>query len=224
LHTPLAIVKSSLDNLDHQDLPDSAQPYLDRARDGAGRLGGLVRAMSESSRVERAIASAEAEDFDVRGLVAGCADGYRALLGARELRVNLPPQSLPFHGAPDLLAQALDKLFDNARSFSAADGWIAITLVSIEPGIVLRMANSGPLLPATMQDRLFDSLVSLRERSARGAGETPHLGLGLHVVRLVAELHNGIAAAANLADGSGVEFSLRLTGMPRRRLSEGERV
>jgi signal transduction histidine kinase len=75
-----------------------------------------------------------------------------------------------------------------------------------------------------MQDRLFDSLVSLRERSARGAGETPHLGLGLHVVRLVADLHNGIAAAANLADGSGVEFSLRLTGMPRRRLSEGERV
>ncbi len=219
LNTPLAIVKSSLDNLDHQNLPADAQPYLDRARDGAGRLGGIVRAMSESSRVERAIASAEAEDFDLRGLVAGCAEGYRALAGSREIRTGLPNAPQPFHGAPDLIAQALDKLFDNARSFSSEDGWIRIALDSDESGISLRMANSGPLLPNAMQDRLFDSLVSLRERSARGTGETPHLGLGLHVVRLVAELHRGQASAANLADGSGVEFGLHLAGMSRRRLA-----
>ena len=219
LNTPLAIVKSSLDNLDHQNLPTDAQPYLDRARDGAGRLGGIVRAMSESSRVERAIASAEAEDFDLRELVAGCAEGYRTLAGSRAIRTELPDTPLPFHGAPDLIAQALDKLFDNARSFSNEDGWIRIALDNDEAGIRLRMANSGPLLPAAMQDRLFDSLVSLRERSARGTGETPHLGLGLHVVRLVAELHRGKASAANLADASGVEFSLQLAGMGRRRLA-----
>ena len=222
LQTPLAIVKSSLDNLDHQNLPEASLPYLERARDGAGRLGGIVRAMSESSRVERAIASAEAEDFDLRALVSGCAEGYRVLAGARALRVSLPASPLPFHGAPDLIAQALDKLFDNARSFSAEDGWISITLEGSGAEVILRMANSGPLLPQAMQDRLFDSLVSLRERSARGVGETPHLGLGLHVVRLVAELHQGQASAANLADATGVEFSLRMSGMPRRRLSEGE--
>ncbi|MEZ5460183.1 ATP-binding protein [Dokdonella sp.] len=222
LNTPLAIVKSSLDNLDHQKMPDAAHAYLDRARDGAARLGGIVRAMSESSRVERAIASADAEDFDLRALVAGCAEGYRALAGGRDLRVDLPLAPLRFHGAPDLLAQALDKLFDNARSFSAEDGWIAIGLRSDELGVLLTMANSGPLLPQAMQERLFDSLVSLRERSIRSAGETPHLGLGLHVVRLVAELHNGRASAANLDDGRGVEFSLRLSGMPRRRFSESD--
>jgi signal transduction histidine kinase len=219
LNTPLAIVKSSLDNLDHQAMPDGAHAYLERARDGAARLAGIVRAMSESSRVERAIASAEAEDFDLRALVSGCAEGYRALSESRELRLDLPAASLPFHGAPDLIAQALDKLFDNARSFSTGDGWISISLERAEPGIVLRMANSGPLLPLEMQDRLFDSLVSLRERSARGAGETPHLGLGLHVVRLVAELHNGRASARNLDDGSGVEFNLKLGGMARRRIA-----
>jgi dedicated sortase system histidine kinase len=222
LNTPLAVVRSSLDNLDHAGLPDAARAYLDRARDGAGRLAGIVRAMSESSRVERAISSAEAEDFDVRALVAGCAEGYRALVDARELRVHLPPGAVPFHGAPDLLAQALDKLFDNARSFCPAQGWIALGLEIRDQAIILRMANSGPPLPAPMQERLFDSLVSLREHSARGAGEIPHLGLGLHVVRLVAELHQGKASAANLADGSGVEFSLRLSGMPRRRLSDGQ--
>jgi signal transduction histidine kinase len=223
LNTPLAIVRSSLDNLDHAGLPDAARAYLDRARDGAGRLAGIVRAMSESSRVERAIASAEAEDFDVRALVAGCADGYRALAGERELRVQLPQAPVPFHGAPDLLALALDKLFDNARSFCPPDGWIALGLEQRDETIVLRMANSGPALPEPMQERLFDSLVSLRERSARGAGEIPHLGLGLHVVRLVAELHRGGASAANLPAAAGVEFTLHLQGMPRRRLSEGNR-
>ena len=223
LNTPLAIVKSSLDNLDHQAMPDGAHAYLDRARDGVSRLGGIVRAMSESSRVERAIASAEAEDFDLRELVSGCAEGYRALSDGREIRLDLLAAPLRFHGAPDLIAQALDKLFDNARSFSARNGWIAISLEKSEPGVVLRMANSGPLLPQEMQDRLFDSLVSLRERSARGTGETPHLGLGLYVVKLVAELHNGQASARNLEDSLGVEFCLHMTGMLRRRLGEDER-
>jgi len=221
LNTPLAIVKSSLDNLDHHDLPATARPYLARARDGADRLGAIVRAMSEANRIERAIAGAEAEDFDLRALVAGCAESYRALAAPRELRLELPPAPLPFHGAPELVAQALDKLFDNACSFAPTDGWIALSLVGVaQAAPVIRVANAGPLLPAAMQERLFDSLVSVRERAAR-SGEAPHLGLGLYVVKLVAELHRGRASAGNLADGSGVEFSLAMQGMPRRRLSEG---
>jgi len=221
LNTPLAIVKSSLDNLDHQSLPIAARSYLARARDGADRLGVIVRAMSESSRIERAIASTDAEDVDLRALVAGCAESYRALAAPRELRVDLPAGPVPLHGAPDLIAQALDKLFDNACSFAPEQGWIALSLVRRDDaGATIRLANSGPLLPAAMQERLFDTLVSVRGSATRG-GEAPHLGLGLYVVRLVAELHRGSAAAANLADGSGVEFSLTLHGMPRRRLSEG---
>ncbi|MEO5622754.1 MAG: ATP-binding protein [Dokdonella sp.] len=215
LNTPLAIVKSSLDNLDHHDLPPAARPYLARARDGAQRLGAIVRAMSEANRMERAIAGADAEDFDMRALVAGCAEGYRALCATRELQVDLPSTAVPFHGAPDLIAQALDKLFDNACSFTPPDGWIALTLRPLKGRVAIVVANGGPLLQATMQERLFDSLVSLRERSTR-SGETPHLGLGLYVVRLVAELHRGSASAANLADASGVEFVLMLEGMPRR--------
>ena len=218
LNTPLAIVRSSLDNLDHQALPADARAYAARARDGAERLGKIVRAMSEASRIERAIAAAEAEDFDLGALVAGCAEGYRALAEGRELRVVLPATTLPFHGAPELIAQALVKLFDNARSFAPADGWIEIGLDARESGAEIRVANSGPLLPATMQERLFDSLVSVR--GAGGRGDTPHLGLGLYVVRLVAELHRGTASARNLADGGGVEFGMRLIGMPRRRLAE----
>lgn len=214
LHTPLAVVRSSLENLESQDLPDGAATYVDRARDGVTRLGAIVRAMSEASRMERAIASADAEDFDLRALLEGCAEGYRPLLGTRELKLLLPQASLPFHGAPELIAQALDKLVDNARSFCPADGWILLALAPSADGAVLAVANAGPPLPEAMQERLFDSLVSVRGASQRGDG-APHLGLGLSVVRLVAELHRGEARARNLPQGGGVEFRLTLRGMPR---------
>src|SRR6185437_7617166 len=117
LNTPLAIVKSSLDNLEHAlqeraALPDQAVPYLARARDGVARLGALVRAMSESSRMERSIEAAEPEDVDLCDVVRGCAEVYRPLIGARRLTCELPATALYLHGAPELIAQALDKLLD----------------------------------------------------------------------------------------------------------------
>ncbi|MEO9216450.1 MAG: ATP-binding protein [Rhodanobacter sp.] len=217
LNTPLAIVKSSLDNLEHAALPAEAQPYLARARDGVARLGALVRAMSESSRMERSITAAEPEDVDLRDVVRGCADAYRPLIGTRRLACELPTSAIKLHCAPELIAQALDKLLDNALSFTPHDGWLRLSLTATADGAEIELANQGPPLPAAMQGRLFDSLVSLRDKTT--PGDAPHLGLGLYVVRLVAERHGGIAFARNLDDGSGVAFSLRLHGMPRQRLS-----
>lgn len=221
LNTPLAIVKSSLDNLEHalqaQDrLPADAQPYLARARDGVARLGALVRAMSESSRMERSITAAEPEDVDLREVVRGCAEAYRPLIGTRRLACELPAGAINLHCAPELIAQALDKLLDNALSFTPPDGWLRLSLAATPDGAEIELANQGPPLPAAMQGRLFDSLVSLRDKAT--PGDAPHLGLGLYVVRLVAERHGGVASARNLDDGSGVAFSLRLHGMPRPRL------
>ena len=217
LNTPLAIVKSSLDNLEHAALPPEAQPYLARARDGVARLGALVRAMSESSRMERSIMAAEPEDVDLRDVVRGCADAYRPLIGPRRLDCVLPQSPLHLHCAPELVAQALDKLLDNALSFTPEQGWLRLTLHDKPDGAEIELANQGPLLPEAMQGRLFDSLVSLRDKAT--PGDAPHLGLGLYVVRLVAERHGGMASARNLDDGSGVAFTLQLHGMPRQRLS-----
>jgi signal transduction histidine kinase len=221
LNTPLAIVKSSLDNLEHalqaeQAMPPDAQPYMLRARDGVARLGALVRAMSEASRMERAIAAAEPEDVDLVAVVRGCSEAYRPLAGTRRLDTVLPDEPMMMHCAPELIAQALDKLFDNALSFTPDGGWLRLTLRATEHGAEIELANQGPSLPAAMQGRLFDSLVSLRDKAT--PGDAPHLGLGLYVVRLVAERHGGVAMARNLDDGDGVAFTLQLHGMPRQRL------
>jgi two-component system, OmpR family, sensor histidine kinase ChvG len=220
LQTPLAIVKSSLDNLDHQAVPADARTYLLRARGGAERLGAIVRAMSEASRMERAIGGVEGEDFDLAEVLRGCVEAYRPLAAPRRVESDLPSSKVTMHGAPELIAQALDKLVDNARSFAPEDGWIRLSLHATDDGATISVANSGPPLPPTMQDRLFDSLVSVRDaKVTRVRDEAPHLGLGLSVVRMIAELHRGEARARNLPDSSGVEFSLELRGIPRRSLA-----
>lgn len=217
MHTPLAIVRSSLDNLDHEPIGHEARVYSQRARDGAERLTSILRSMAAANRIEGAIASAEGEDFDLAALVRDYADAAQDLLAPRVLMLQAPPGRIGFHGAPDLIAQALDKLLDNARSFMPTDGWLRIGVEAQPEGALLRVANAGPPLPEKLQERMFDSLVSLRDAKLPREGEAPHLGLGLFVVRAVAELHRGEASASNLPDGSGVEFTLRLRGMPRRR-------
>lgn len=218
LQTPLAIVRSSLDNLDLAALPSEARPYVARARHGVERMGQLVRTMSEATRIEHAIAAAEHESFDLARLLGDVGAGYRDMLAPRRLRLDGLDAPCAFHGAPDLLVQAIDKLIDNARGFTPEDGEIGIALKRSARELLIEVTNTGPRLPEAMRHRLFDSLVSLRERS-RDADGAVHLGFGLHVVKLVATAHGGGAEAGNLDDGTGVVFRLRL---PVRRAPGGE--
>jgi two-component system sensor histidine kinase ChvG len=220
LNTPLAIVRTSLDNLDHAALPDDAKTYVDRARDGVERMGNLVRTMSEVTRIEHAIEAADAEDFDIAALFVDCAEAYRELLAPRVLRLELKTGSEPvnFRGAPELIVQALDKLVDNARGFCPPDGWVRLSLAREGDGVRVALANSGPTLPEAMRTQLFDSLVSLRDKPQRAEGGGAHLGFGLYVVKLIAELHRGRAEARNLAGGEGVEFVLHLRGIAENRI------
>ncbi|HEV7819712.1 MAG TPA: ATP-binding protein, partial [Burkholderiales bacterium] len=147
----------------------------------------------------------ERETFDANKVVAGCVEGYAAAYPQRRFVLSLPDAPLLLLGAPDLFAQMLDKLAANAVDFATADP-IEITL---EPGgtvAVLRFTNTGPLLPAAMKERLFESMVSVR---AERPTNEPHLGLGLYIVRQIAEFHGGTATASDRADGGGVTFELR---------------
>lgn len=69
------------------------------------------------------------------------------------------------------------------------------------------MSNQGPALPADIGEHIFDSMVSVREQDKQ---QQPHLGLGLYVARLIADYHQAQIKAENLADGSGVVFSLTI--------------
>jgi two-component system sensor histidine kinase ChvG len=206
LKTPLAITRSSLDNLSSQGLDPEAMRFLQRAREGVDRQTAIVRAMSEASRLEAAIGVAEWETVELAGMVQRCAEGYRIVNPDRSLLIQVPQEPLQVRCAPDLLAQALDKLVDNAMSLSGDEDEVTIILRSLDSHCELAVRNTGSSMPDELQERLFDSLVSLREKR----GSVPHLGLGLYIVRLVAVAHNGSVSAQNLPPGLGVEFLLKL--------------
>ncbi len=73
----------------------------------------------------------------------------------------------------------------------------------------LAVENAGPPLPEAATAGLFDSMVTLREPQAR-PDDRAHLGLGLYIVRLVAEFHGGRVRAENLGAGKGVRFEVEL--------------
>ena len=202
LRTPLAVVTTSLDNLEHEVKAPSAEVYLDRLRQGTQRLDAILAAMSEATQLEQAIQETAAQPFELAAVVESCCNAYRDVYREREIAHRCEVEKSRVLGSGELVAQLLDKLVDNAVSFSAPGSRIDVVLGESGDDLVLSVANRGPTLPAKMRGRLFDSLVSIREqRDGR-----PHLGLGLHIVALVADFHGGRCEADDLPDGSGVVF------------------
>jgi dedicated sortase system histidine kinase len=200
LRTPIAVVRSSLENL--KLAPADARVYIERAEEGLKRLGTILTRMSEATRLEQGLASVERERFDLAAVVSGCVEGYRLAYPGQSFELALPRDAAIASGSPDLAAQLLDKLVANAVDFSSAGEPIRVSLSVADGAALLSVENQGLPLPESMRGKLFDSMVSLRGRDAR-TGE-PHLGLGLYVARLIAEFHEGAIRAENLASGSGV--------------------
>ena len=207
LRTPIAVVKSSLDNLRLGPLPDDARVYIDRAQQGLDRLTHILTRMTEATRLEQSLGEAERQRFDLVKVVAGCVDGYRLAYKGRAIELELQQGGVFVDGAPELIAQMLDKLVANAAEFGSPGTAIVVRVSRVGLGVRIAVENEGPLLPEAMQGRLFDSMVSVRSEQG---GEEPHLGLGLYIVRLIAEFHRGSAAAENRSDGRGVVVSVTL--------------
>jgi signal transduction histidine kinase len=206
IRTPLTIVRSSLDNLESESVAPAARTYLNRAREGSERLNAILVAMGAATRVEEAIQGAERSRFDLRALMDSAAGAYRTGFPERQFTAELPDEPVLLAGAPDLIVQMLDKLVDNAVDFSPLNATITLRLSSDPAHAVIEVDNPGPELAGDGHSHLFESLWQSRS----GSDSRPHFGLGLYIVRLIAEFHGGTAEAHNLPDGSGVRFRIIL--------------
>jgi dedicated sortase system histidine kinase len=193
LRTPLTIVRSSLDNLESEGLRDDQQRYVTRAREGTQRLQSILSALGAAARVEESIKQAERMNFDLRELLSSAIAAYRDGFPQAHIAFEMPPDPCFIRGAPDLLVQLLDKLIENAVDFCPAAGIITVRLERVPGNYVLQVQNDGPPIPQALHGRLFESLFEQRQ----GRDDRPHFGLGLYIVRLVAEFHGGAAIAAN---------------------------
>ena len=203
LRTPLAVVRSSLDNADQAPATDQAH-YLQRARHGAERLEKILLRLREATGLEQAMRQAETVSFDIAALLRLQTAGLRGTYPSARLVLSGADAVIPVRGVPDLISQALDKLVSNAVDFHRPGSVIEIRCSPQAGKVAIGVRNRGPLLrPET---DVFQSMVSLRT----GRQDEPHLGLGLYLVRLICEFHGGEASAANLDDPPGVEITMSL--------------
>jgi signal transduction histidine kinase len=164
------------------------------------------------------LAQSRLESVDLAALLNACAAGYRSAFPAREFAVDCAAGAAPCPVVPEAIVQALDKLVSNAVDFASAGSPVVLSLRRADEADgstgehwVFSVRNQGPPLPNAMRDNLFDSMVSIRDH--RGGGEA-HLGLGLYLVRLVAEFHGGHAFARDVADGVEVGFTVASPSRP----------
>jgi two-component system, OmpR family, sensor histidine kinase ChvG len=209
LRTPIAIIQSSLENLEQQG--QEQQVYIDRAQEGLARLRRILEAMSEASQLEESIRSNPQAPLDLVPLMQEVYSAYSAVYRDNPIVLAIKPASAKIVAAPELIIQALDKLMDNAASFSESGAEIALSLAANDEGYTLSVSNSGPTIPVSLENKLFDPMVSQRD----SGDEDIHLGLGLHVVRLICEYHRGRVEASNNASPAGVTFGMWFPSAPK---------
>ena len=211
LRTPISVVASSLDNLQHENIDADTQRYVSRARDGVNRLQNLLVRLSEAARIEQSISQAEKKPLNLVSLLDELGQSYAETYPEYTIQFTTSLKEAIISGSADLIAQMLDKLIANACEFaSEKTDKIELGLRQQGSQFDISVKNRGPLLPSEMQDSIFNSMVSLREKDSSGS---THLGLGLYIVRLIAEHHSGEASAMNLDDASGVEFKVSIPAL-----------
>ncbi len=197
LRTPLAMIRSSLDNLAEVDDGASMERYRQRAEEGCLRLQGMFQAMSQAARIEESLEDEPLGELDLGQLVEGYAAGCRETFSRHRFNAVVPGGgNARVAGSAEQLAQLLDKLVENAVAFSPPDSRITLRVVPQGSRISLQVDNPGSQLPEGRSERLFESMVT-----SRGGGDGAHLGLGLHIVRLIASRHGARVRALDRPDG-----------------------
>ncbi len=213
LRTPVSVVRSSLENLNKDEISDDQIIYVKRANKGVERLNTILNKMSEATRLEESLDEEEIDTFDLVKVVEGCVNGYEIAYPDNNFLLSIEADMVRLTGIADLIAQMLDKLISNAVEFSPAENPIRIRLNVEDHDALLRVLNDGPSLPVMSESNLFDSMVSLRKERTM---ETSHLGLGLYIARIITEFHGGTINATDREDGQGVIITVRI---PLMRLS-----
>lgn len=205
LRTPVTVVRSSLENLGMQENSPGSAIYLERAEEGINRLNLILTNMSEATRLEQMLQTSEKEKIDLNRVIHGCVEGYKLAYPDSKFELDVPNYSIHINGVPEYIAQLLDKLIANAVEFSYADQPVIVYCHTLRDHAVVKVSNAGPFLPEEMKDRLFESMISVRPQEKQ---QQPHLGMGLHIARLIADYHGGQIRAENRSDVEGVVITL----------------
>jgi two-component system, OmpR family, sensor kinase len=206
LRTPVSIMRTAADVTLSQPTRAEAE-YRDALTAVAQQASRLTRLVDDMMVLARADGGGYPITFaavDLSRLIHNCVQELSSRAEDKGIRVETAVESIIVQGDEALLTRMLTNLLGNALSYTPSGGSVRITLTRTDGHAVLRMADTGPGIPAADRERVFERFVRLDP--ARGSGGA---GLGLAIARWVAEAHGGVVrVAASGPDGTTFAASL----------------
>ena len=211
LRTPLALIRMYAETLAAGRVPpDRHDHYLDTIVSESERLSRLVGNVLHVQRFDRGTARVECRPLDLAALVADVAERYRPVVERAGCALAVcAGGSVPVSADPDALAEAVVNLLDNAVKYGGA-GPVEVRTAREGGAAVVTVADRGPGVPPALRQRVFSPFVRVQPESADGLVHTAKgTGLGLALVRRIAEAHGGSASVGG-RPGGGAVFAITL--------------
>jgi signal transduction histidine kinase len=204
LRSPLTVIRTEADvtladpDAGVAELRAMGAGVLDAADDMEALMEGLL-VLAQSGRPRP-----DAEPVDLAGVAAAAAAARGVRPAGVGVRLDLAPVRV--RGERRLLERLAANLIENGVRYNAPGGHVAVRTGAEDGRAVLRVENSGPIVSAAVAERLLEPFErGGRARDGRGSG------LGLSIVRAVAESHGGrVALAPRPQGGLAVDVVLPL--------------
>ncbi len=215
LRNPLAPLTSSLHVLEARghEIPEDLRRTHAMMKRQVENMTRLVDDLLDVSRISQGKINLRREPVHLPGLLAQTVEDLRPLAESRDrsLAVSVSAERLWVDADPTRLAQMVSNLVHNAVKFTRPGGRISVEVAREGGEAVVRVADDGLGIPAGMLERVFEpfSQVDPSHRPIHGG-----LGIGLTLVRRLAELHGGSVEAASPGPDRGSTFTLRLPLAP----------
>lgn len=210
LRNPLAPISTaaellSLPNLDESRIRRSSEVI----RRQIGHITSLLEDLMDVSRVTRGLVSLEKKLVDVRNVVAVAIEQVKPAMESRnhDLEIDLPPETAYVLGDFKRLVQLVTNLLGNAAKYTQDGGRITLRMEATRNDVRLAIADNGIGMMPDMLAQAFDLFAQAERTADRSQGG---LGIGLSLVKSLAEQHGGTVSAASSGIGEGTQFTVCL--------------
>ena len=167
----------------------------------------LVDDLLDLSRILHGKFMLRFETFDLRDQVRGAVEAFEESAALKRVRLasTLPDAAVSMWGDPARVHQIVSNLIANALKFTTAGGRIGVRLEAHERRAVIEVDDSGEGIAATDLSIIFEPFRQGQQSTRRGG-----LGIGLDLVRRLAEMHGGSVTVASAGLGHGARFRVEL--------------
>jgi len=206
LRTPLQAIQATVEAMQDGVLP-ADEERLGTVRDETRRLARLADGILELTRLERGSVEMERRAVDVAEVVSTAIDSHRVLIESAGLTLSQDIQpGLIVMGDRDRLTQAVGNLIANAARYTPQGGLVTVQLRRDGTEAMVEVSDTGIGIAEENLDKVFRRFWRADDARDRASGG---LGIGLAVVREIAERHGGFVRAAR-REGGGSVFGMRL--------------